>query len=63
MAQQARDPVCGMSVDTGKAEHTNYQGKEYFFCSSQCRTKFEQNPQQYVRQAGGSTSHSPGGKR
>ncbi len=51
MAQQAKDPVCGMTVDTASAEHTNHQGKEYFFCSAACKTKFEKNPQQYVRQS------------
>jgi YHS domain-containing protein len=34
------DPVCGMQVDERKA---------YYFCSTSCKQKFDQNPQQYVR--------------
>ncbi len=46
------DPVCNMEVSErdapGKAE---YNGKEYFFCSKQCETKFNDNPQQYSSNA------------
>jgi len=45
----AIDPVCGMSVDPQKTTHrTNYQGKDYFFCSGGCKTKFEADPQKYL---------------
>ena len=47
----ATDPVCGMSVDENaapaKAEH---QGHTYYFCSTECKVKFEREPQKYVRQ-------------
>ncbi len=48
MAHEAKDPVCGMTVDTSTAEHTHYDGKEYFFCSATCKAKFEKNPKQYT---------------
>ncbi len=39
---QARDPVCGMTVDTAKAAaHGTYDGQEVYFCSLGCRTAFE----------------------
>jgi Cu+-exporting ATPase len=45
-----RDPVCGMQVDpasaAGKVER---DGKTVYFCSSDCRSKFESNPRQYTR--------------
>jgi YHS domain-containing protein len=47
---QQKDPVCGMSVDTNKAmASTQSQGKTYYFCSQECKEKFDRNPAQYVR--------------
>jgi YHS domain-containing protein len=44
------DPVCKMTIDektaAGKSE---YQGKAYYFCATICKTKFDANPQQYVK--------------
>jgi uncharacterized membrane protein YraQ (UPF0718 family)/YHS domain-containing protein len=37
----ARDPVCGMTVDRGKAVSLEHGGKRYFFCGPGCRAKFE----------------------
>ena len=37
----ARDPVCGMTVDRGKALSLEHGGKRYFFCGPGCRAKFE----------------------
>ena len=46
----ATDPVCKMTVDektaAGKSE---YHGKTYYFCSSGCKTKFDQIPQTYAK--------------
>jgi P-type Cu+ transporter len=47
-----KDPVCGMNVDENKSQYnTQYGGKKYSFCSEQCKTKFEQQPQQYAHSA------------
>ena len=47
----ATDPVCGMSVDEkSAAAQSNYQGKTYYFCSKECKTTFDANPDKYVRQ-------------
>ena len=52
MANTAIDPVCGMSVDKNNAAaNAQYQGNTYYFCSTDCKTKFQQNPEQYVKQA------------
>ncbi|HEY1404639.1 MAG TPA: YHS domain-containing protein [Pyrinomonadaceae bacterium] len=49
---QHRDPICGMQVDeqnaAGKSEHG---GQTYYFCSAGCKTKFDENPEQYAGQA------------
>ncbi len=43
------DPVCGMSIEEKDAAATTvYGGKTYFFCSSSCKTKFDQNPQAFL---------------
>ena len=45
------DPICGMKVDDQKAAaQSSYQGNTYYFCSQGCKTKFDQNPQQYASQ-------------
>jgi YHS domain-containing protein len=42
------DPVCGMIVSRGDvAERSEYQGRTYCFCSSECKGRFEKNPLQY----------------
>jgi YHS domain-containing protein len=48
----ATDPVCKMKVDEANAAgQTNYNGKDYYFCSKDCEQKFEHDPQQYVEAA------------
>ena len=43
------DPVCGMTVDPDKsAHHSEYQGKEYHFCSAGCKSKFAADPERYL---------------
>jgi len=48
MRRSSRDPVCGMTVDRGKAETAEYRGKRYFFCGPGCRAKFEADPERYA---------------
>ena len=47
----AKDPVCGMDIDpktaAGKSE---YKGQTYYFCSDECRKKFEKEPKRYVKE-------------
>ena len=48
MRSGARDPVCGMTVDRGKAEASEHRGSRYFFCGPGCRSRFEANPERYA---------------
>lgn len=48
------DPVCRMNVDTAKAKSAVYDGHVYYFCSQDCRAKFEADPHTYVTGTGGS---------
>jgi len=39
-----------MTIDESKAAaKSEYQGKTYYFCALSCKTKFDANPQQYVK--------------
>ncbi|HVT60689.1 MAG TPA: YHS domain-containing protein [Thermoanaerobaculia bacterium] len=45
----AKDPVCGMDVETATAAgQTEYRGQAYFFCGSKCKEKFDLHPEQYL---------------
>ena len=59
----AIDPVCGMAVrDDADALKTEYAGQIYFFCSEDCRTTFEQEPQRFAQQANVEPGKEPGQK-
>ena len=45
---QAVDPVCHMTVDTRDAKSAVHEGQVFYFCSSDCRDKFEAAPQSYA---------------
>lgn len=45
--QTATDPVCGMTVQTRTARSTVHDGRIYYFCSSDCRERFEAAPEAY----------------
>lgn len=48
-AGMVTDPVCGMSVDPLKTgHHAMHGGREYHFCSGNCRAKFIADPARYV---------------
>lgn len=44
----AKDPVCGMDVNTEKGLTTEYEGKSYYFCSPHCQAAFEKEAQKYA---------------
>ena len=42
-----KDPVCGMNVDENTSQYqSQHNGKQYSFCSEQCKNKFDQHPEQ-----------------
>lgn len=53
MENTHQDPVCNMEVDERSASGSSqYQGENYYFCSQDCKQKFDRNPEQYARQKG-----------
>src|SRR3989304_6225010 len=48
---QHKDQVCGMTVTATSAKgHSEYGGKIYYFCNPKCKTKFDANPAQYLKE-------------
>ncbi len=46
---KVKDQVCGMTIeDKDAAAISEYRGKTYYFCSSQCKDKFEKDPEKYI---------------
>ena len=43
----ARDPVCGMTVEVTTAYSEAVGGQTYYFCSENCRQRFDENPDAY----------------
>lgn len=43
------DPVCGMEVNPASAEaQSDYGGQTFYFCSEECKKKFDTNPERYI---------------
>lgn len=38
-----KDPVCGMDVENTSPYHLEKEGEKIYFCSENCKNKFEQN--------------------
>jgi xanthine dehydrogenase accessory factor len=46
---EAKDPICGMTVDISKARHkVEHEGKWFYFCCAGCREAFERQPEKYA---------------
>jgi len=60
-AGEARDPVCGMIVDSGTARHrTEHEGQTYYFCCDGCKAKFLTDPTRVLKPADNSVPNVPG---
>ncbi len=45
-----KDVVCGMEIERSEAAGSSqYNGKTYYFCSKECKARFDANPQQYAK--------------
>ena len=57
---QARDPVCGMYVDTATAKYqSTFEGETYYFCAPGCKRTFDANPAHYAH--GSASAHEAHG--
>ncbi len=52
-AVAVKDVVCGMDVDPKEATSaglkSDYQGKTYYFCAKDCKTKFDAEPGRWIK--------------
>ena len=47
---EARDPVCGMTVEIATAHfRSEYGGTTYYFCAAGCKRSFDKEPQRYIQ--------------
>jgi YHS domain-containing protein len=44
----AKDPVCGMEVETSTDLKFEYEGETYYFCSRGCKLDFEDDPEKFL---------------
>jgi len=52
-APKHKDPVCGMTVDPGKAAgKVEHAGKTYYFCSTRCAERFSKEPTRFIATPG-----------
>ncbi len=57
--EMTKDPVCGMDIEEGSAQHKcEHDGKTYFFCSAGCRKAFEEDPKRYCGHETGGEHHA-----
>jgi len=46
----AKDPVCGMAVETSVANYVSeYSGKTFYFCCGGCKQAFDKQPEAYAQ--------------
>jgi membrane fusion protein, copper/silver efflux system len=60
------DLVCDMPIEiTEGTLSSEYQGKTFYFCSEECKQKFDKNPRQYLSKAAASEAgaHAAAGSR
>ncbi len=43
-----KDPVCGMAVTTESHHHLTHEGRSFYFCGAQCKSKFAAKPEKYT---------------
>jgi xanthine dehydrogenase accessory factor len=47
--EEARDPICGMTVDKRTAKYkSEFDGKPFYFCCGGCKQTFDKQPDKYV---------------
>ena len=48
-----KDPVCGMEIDSeDTAAQSEFAGRTYYFCATECKEKFDADPHQFASERG-----------
>ena len=57
---KVKDPVCGMEIEPSQAaSRRDFDGATYYFCSADCRAKFDAEPTRYATGAAPSSEETP----
>ena len=49
LKQEARDPICGMTVDVSTAKYkSDFQDVSFYFCCAGCKQTFDKHPEKYA---------------
>ena len=49
-SKKEMDRVCGMWIETEEPKFTSlYHGETYYFCAKGCQTKFDEDPEHYMK--------------
>jgi xanthine dehydrogenase accessory factor len=49
MKEEAKDPICGMTVDIRNAKYkSEFDGRPFYFCCGGCKLAFDKQPDKYV---------------
>jgi YHS domain-containing protein len=49
---EIKDPVCGIALEPVNAFHEKTGQGDYYFCSRECRNRFNVNPGRYLTSGG-----------
>jgi Cu+-exporting ATPase len=53
------DPVCKMEVNPASAEaQSDYEGQTFYFCSLECKRRFDAEPARYLDETDGAQGHA-----
>ncbi len=48
----ALDPVCKMEIEPAQAAgESRFNDRTYYFCSNDCKERFDENPERYAGEA------------
>jgi xanthine dehydrogenase accessory factor len=49
LEREARDPICGMTVNVSAARYqSEYEGVSFYFCCAGCKQSFDKQPERYA---------------
>ena len=52
------DPLCGMKVNKNIGYSSEYKQKQYFFCSSNCKGQFDNDPEKFIKKSSDAQTHT-----
>lgn len=60
--KKVQDPVCAMKVDKQTKYISEFAGIKHYFCSEDCKKKFDSEPKKYADEQNAVSGHNHGNK-